>query len=408
MHIRDEQKGILFLILIFAIIAGVCVFIALSLRTDTVGKSLENDQVIRTLYVLDDGGGNALMTEVVIYYPVSKKATVVNIPFNVGGIYRVLEGVEGTQGRTDGIAVIYREKGIGAYLRQIESLLGTSIPFYSIVKLDDFITLTDMMGGLRVFISAPVDTLSPDGERWLLPSGAVTLDGDKASTYLRYRLGDEADSDIYERYQNIMVAYFTQLAENKAMILAKKNIDKFLPLFSSNLDAKDFTTHMSLLAQMNTEYIIRQNVTGKVSTVDGKQLLFPLNGGDFIKQAVAQSTNMLISTGNTMTSRIYVLEIQNGTTVQGLAHNTAILFQNASYDILSTQNADRNDYEKTLIIDHIGNREIAKMVGDFIRCTNIQEEEVRSDSANESVASVDFTIILGKDFDGRYVRSSSN
>ncbi|MBC6719595.1 LCP family protein [Treponema sp. Marseille-Q4130] len=408
MHIRDEQKGILFLILIFAIIAGVSVFIALSLRTDTVGKSLENDQVIRTLYVLDDGNGNALMTEVVIYYPVSKKAAVVNIPYNVGGIYRVLEGVEGTQGRTDGIAVIYREKGIAAYLRQIENLLGTSIPFYSIVKLDHFITLTDMMGGLRVFISAPVDSLSADGERWLLPSGAVTLDGDKVSTYLRYRLSEETDADVYERYQNVMIAYFTQLGENKAMILAKKNINKFLPLFSSNLDAKDFATHMSLLAEMNTEYIIRQNVTGRVSTVDGKQLVFPLNGGDFIKQAVAQSTNMLISTGNTMTSRIYVLEIQNGTTVQGLAHNTAILFQNASYDILSTLNADRNDYEKTVIIDHIGNREIAKMVGDFIRCTNIQEEEVRSDTANESVASVDFTIILGKDFDGRYVRPSAN
>ena len=408
MHIRDEQKGILFLILIFGIIAGVSVFVALSLRTDTVGKSLENDQVIRTLYVLDDGEGNALMTEVVIYYPVSKKAAVVNIPYNVGGIYRVLEGVEGTQGRTDGIAVIYREKGIAAYLRQIENLLGTSIPFYSIVTIDDFITLTDMMGGLRVFISAPVDSLSADGERWLLPSGAVTLDGDKVSTYVRYRLSEETDADVYERYQNIMIAYFTQLSENKAMILAKKNINKFLPLFSSNLDAKDFTTHMSLLAEMNTEYIIKQNVTGRLSTVDGKQLLFPLNGGEFIKQAVAQSTNMLISTGNTMTSRIYVLEIQNGTTVQGLAHNTAILFQNASYDILSTLNADRNDYEKTVIIDHIGNREIAKMVGDFIRCTNIQEEEVRSDTANESVASVDFTIILGKDFDGRYVRPSAN
>ena len=408
MHIRDEQKGILFLILIFGIIAGVSVFVALSLRTDTVGKSLENDQVIRTLYVLDDGEGNALMTEVVIYYPVSKKAAVVNIPYNVGGIYRVLEGVEGTQGRTDGIAVIYREKGIAAYLRQIENLLGTSIPFYSIVTIDDFITLTDMMGGLRVFISAPVDSLSADGERWLLPSGAVTLDGDKVSTYVRYRLSEETDADVYERYQNIMIAYFTQLSENKAMILAKKNINKFLPLFSSNLDAKDFTTHMSLLAEMNTEYIIKQNVTGRLSTVDGKQLLFPLNGGEFIKQAVAQSTNMLISTGNTMTSRIYVLEIQNGTTVQGLAHNTAILFQNASYDILSTLNADRNDYEKTVIIDHIGNREIAKMVGDFIRCTNIQEEEVRNDTANESVASVDFTIILGKDFDGRYVRPSAN
>ena len=61
MHIRDEQKGILFLILIFAIIAGVSVFIARLLRTDTVGKSLENDQVIRTLYVLDDGGGDGIV-----------------------------------------------------------------------------------------------------------------------------------------------------------------------------------------------------------------------------------------------------------------------------------------------------------------------------------------------------------
>ena len=124
--------------------------------------------------------------------------------------------------------MIYCEKGIAAYLRQIENLLGTSIPFYSIVTIDDFITLTDMMGGLRVFISAPVDSLSADGERWLLPSGAVTLDGDKVSTYLRYRLSEETDADVYERYQNIMITYFTQLSENKVMILAKKNINKFL------------------------------------------------------------------------------------------------------------------------------------------------------------------------------------
>ena len=133
-------------------------------------------------------------------------------------------------------------------------------------------------------------------------------------------------------------------------------------------------------------------------------LVFPLNGGDFIKQAVAQSTNMLISTGNTMTSRIYVLEIKNGTTVQGLAHNTGILYQNASYEILSTTNADRNDYERTVIIDHIGDSKIAQIVGDFIRCKNIVEEEISADAPNESAANVDFTIILGKDFDGRYVR----
>jgi polyisoprenyl-teichoic acid--peptidoglycan teichoic acid transferase len=400
MHMRDEQKGLLFLVLIVLVIAAACIIIGLSLRTDTVGESLENDQVIRVLYVMEDKPGIALMTEMVVYYPVSKKATIVNIPANIGAIYSSL-------GRVDGIAAIYKEKGIDVYKSEIENLLGTKIPFYTVMSLSNFVNLTDMMGGMRVFIPEPIDAVSETGERWLLPSGAVTLDGDKISVYLRYRLSDENNTDVYERYQNVMIAFFTQLSDYKSVILGRKHFQMYSSLMSTNLDQKDFYKLMTLLSGMDTEYIMKQNVTGSARNVDGKILVFPLNGGDFIKQAVAQSTNMLISTGSTMTSRIYVLEIQNGTSLQGLAHNTAILFQNASYDILSTSNAVRNDYENTVIIDHIGNKDVAKMVGDFIHCTNIQEEEVKPDDAGtDTAANVDFTIILGKDFDGRYVRPS--
>jgi len=402
---RDEQKGLLFLIVIILIIVVSCIIVGLSLRTDTVGESLENDQVIRVLYVMEDAPGNALMTEMVVYYPVSRKAAIVNIPANIGAIYSSL-------GRVDGISAIYKEKGIDVYKSEIENLLGTTIPFYTVVTLRDFVKLSDMMGGMRVFIPEPVDAVSDDGERWLLPSGAVTLDGDKVSVYLRYHLADENNSDVYERYQNVMIAFFTQLSDYKSVILGKKNFKSYSSLLSTNLNKKDFYRLMTLLSGMDTEYIIKQTVTGSARNVDGKIFVFPLNGGEFIKQAVAQSTNMLISTGSTMTSRIYVLDIQNGTNIQGLAHNTAVLFQNASYDILSSSNADRNDYEKTVIIDHIGNKEIAKMVGDFIHCTNIQEEEVKPDEAGTdtdaaAAANVDFTVILGKDFDGRYVRPTT-
>ncbi|MCK9169137.1 MAG: LCP family protein [Treponema sp.] len=405
MHMRDEQKGLLFLIVIILIIVVSCIIVGLSLRTDTVGESLENDQVIRVLYVMEDAPGNALMTEMVVYYPVSRKAAIVNIPANIGAIYSSL-------GRVDGISAIYKEKGIDVYKSEIENLLGTTIPFYTVVTLRDFVKLSDMMGGMRVFIPEPVDAVSDDGERWLLPSGAVTLDGDKVSVYLRYHLADENNSDVYERYQNVMIAFFTQLSDYKSVILGKKNFKSYSSLLSTNLNKKDFYRLMTLLSGMDTEYIIKQTVTGSARNVDGKIFVFPLNGGEFIKQAVAQSTNMLISTGSTMTSRIYVLDIQNGTNIQGLAHNTAVLFQNASYDILSSSNADRNDYEKTVIIDHIGNKEIAKMVGDFIHCTNIQEEEVKPDEAGTdtdaaAAANVDFTVILGKDFDGRYVRPTT-
>lgn len=398
---RDEQKGAFFLVIIFLIILSVILFMAVSLRTDAIGERLADDQVIRVLSVMDDGENNVIFSNVLIYYPVSKKAAVVNIPGNTGAIYQSL-------GRVDRIDKVYEEKGIETYRKEIEKLLGCNIPFHMVFKLNDFIYLTDILNGLRIFNPSPVDTVSESGERWLLPSGAVNFDGDKISTYLKYHIEDENPSDEQERFQNVITAFFSTLHDKRSYI-ASGNVfsKKVLKLIHMNLDKDDSFRLLGMISEMDAETIVRQTVTGRVRIVDSQKLLFPLNNGEFIKEAVKQSTNMLLSSTGTYASRVYVLEIKNGTTVQGLAHNTSILFQNASYDVLSAMNADSNDYEKTVIIDHIGNKEIAAMVGDFIHCTNIVEEEVDlSNTESETAADVDFTIIIGKDFDGRYVRAS--
>ena len=398
---RDEQKGAFFLVIIFLIILSVILFMAVSLRTDAIGERLADDQVIRVLSVMDDGENNVIFSNVLIYYPVSKKAAVVNIPGNTGAIYQSL-------GRVDRIDKVYEEKGIETYRKEIEKLLGCNIPFHMVFKLNDFIYLTDILNGLRIFNPSPVDTVSESGERWLLPSGAVNFYGDKISTYLKYHIEDENPSDEQERFQNVITAFFSTLHDKRSYI-ASGNVfsKKVLKLIHMNLDKDDSFRLLGMISEMDAETIVRQTVTGRVRIVDSQKLLFPLNNGEFIKEAVKQSTNMLLSSTGTYASRVYVLEIKNGTTVQGLAHNTSILFQNASYDVLSAMNADSNDYEKTVIIDHIGNKEIAAMVGDFIHCTNIVEEEVDlSNTESETAADVDFTIILGKDFDGRYVRAS--
>lgn len=275
------------------------------------------------------------------------------------------------------------------------------------VSYGDFVKLTDMLGGMRVFIPSPVDAVSDDGEIWLLPSGAVSLDGDKISVYLRYRLEDEDEAEITERHQNVVTAFFTTFHEKQSQIFGKKSVFReYSRLIKTNLsDSDDVFRLLSLVSDMDSESIIRQAVTGPIRIVDGERLRFPLNNGDFIKEAVRQSTSLLVTNSAVLGSRVYVLEIQNGTSVQGLARNTAILFQNASYSVLNAVNADSDDYEKTVIIDHIGNKEVASLVGDFIRCTNIVEEEVSLEAeADSNAADVDFTIILGRDFDGRYVR----
>ena len=395
--IRDEQKGVIFIALIIITAVALSITFAFSLKTNTVEDALKEKGIMRTLFIIEDENSEMLFSSVLIYNPSSKKAALVNLPGYTGAIYQSL-------GRVDKLQKVYSEAGVISFRNEVEKLLGMTIPYYAILTLDRFIKISDYLGGMRVFISEPVDCVSNDGDRWLLPSGAINLDGDKINTYLHYRLDEEAEDDVQERYQNAMAAFITGLHDKKFVIFQKANRKRYLDFVKTNLNEEEETTLFEAIADVDAESIIKQTITGSLRRVDGQQLLMPDNNGEFIKEAVKQTTNLLASTDGTFTSRVYVLEIQNGTTTQGLARNTAILFQNASYDVLSPVNAPRNDYDETVIIDHIGNMDVAKIVGEFIRCTNIREATPEEEAESSSLdAGVDFTIILGKDFDGRYV-----
>ena len=395
--IRDEQKGVIFIALIILIGVAISIVFAFSLKTNTVEDALKEKGIMRTLIVVEDKDSSMLFSSVLIYNPTSNKAALVNLPGYTGAIYQSL-------GRVDKLEKVYSDAGITAFRNETEKLLGMTIPYYAILTLDSFIKISDYLGGMRVFISEPVDCVSEENERWLLPSGAINLDGDKITTYLHYRLEDETEADVQERYQNAMAAFITGLHDKKFIIFNKENRKRYLDFIQTNLNEDEEITLFEAIADVDAESIIKQTITGSLRRVDGQQLLMPDNNGEFIKEAVKTTTNLLASTDGTLTSRVYVLEIQNGTTTQGLARNTAILFQNASYDVLSPVNAPRNDYEETVIIDHLGNMDVAKIVGDFIHCTNIREATPEEEAESSSLdAGVDFTIILGRDFDGRYV-----
>jgi hypothetical protein len=110
-----------------------------------------------------------------------------------------------------------------------------------------------------------------------------------------------------------------------------------------------------------------------------------------------------------MSDRIFTVEILNGTTVTGLAGRTAELFGSFGYDVISIGNADRNDYENTVIINRTGLQDMVLAFGDVIRCSNVRtdfpvsdEEEVDLNVQNLNYQA-DLTLIIGKDFNGRYV-----
>lgn len=402
MNISKDQRNGIFLLAILVIIIGVVGFVAFSLRVDPIEENLKLNPVINSLWILKDDEGNALSTDVLVFYPQTGQAAAFDILGNTGAIYKSL-------GRVDRIDSVYKEKGLASYKEEIEKLIGKKIPFTIEIKLSDLELITDYLGGLNVFISFPVDETDENGMRCLFPSGAVVLDGDKIHDYVMYKSPSENASDVEDRRQAVFVSLIYALKENRNIIFAKNNFSVYEEKIKANIDKKNFYNLMKKISLIDTERFSIQTITGSLRTVDGQTLLFPYYDGQLIKDVINQAISSLVSGDSGNQNRVYVLVIQNGTTEQGLARNTSFLLQSAGYEVLETKNADRNDYEKTEIINHIGNSEAAKTLGNFIHCSNIIDEELMSENADStSVAQADFTIILGKDFNGRFVKGSSS
>ena len=214
-RVYGVDKSMLFLIAIFLLLVIIFVILVFATQSDPVADVIRNEQIIKILFVLEDEHHEAIFTTVLGYYPRLRRGVLYDIPGNTGAIYASL-------GRVDRIDAVYREQGIEPYRLEIERLLGQEVPFSVVITIDAFVQLADYLGGLRVFVPSPIDAVSEHGERWLLPSGAVTLDGDKVRTYLSYTTEEDSLADIQERKQNTMLAVLSAFSENETLLFSKK------------------------------------------------------------------------------------------------------------------------------------------------------------------------------------------
>lgn len=392
------DKNIIFLVIILLVLAVTSAVFFFAMRTDPVNEALSGDNLLKVLVVLDDGE-KPLSTHIIAFYPESKRAAMFDIPGETGLILSSL-------GRVDRIDAVYAEKGIEAYRKEVETVTGIDVPFQLVIKLDGFTRLADLLGGFNVFIPTPVDFTTDSGGRILLPSGAVTLDGDKMRTYVTYADSASGDDGRTERRQRAVLALFGALGEASPGIFEGQRFSVVRSSLASNVPDSSLPELLRQLASIDSERLVPQGVTGSYREVDGQSLLFPFYDGQLLKDIVRQTIAGLTSKDTTVQERVYALEILNGTETQGLATNTSSLYQNFGYDVVRVGNADTGEYDKTVIVDRIGNPSVAQAVAKVIQCENIQQTDVQPAAADDyaTEAVMDFTIILGRDFDGRYVR----
>ena len=411
MKLSAEKKGLLFLSLIVLIVVAAVVFIVVSVGKDPASAYFKKGQVIKTLVVIADNENNALATDLLLYHPDSQKSALFNIPGNTGDIWESLDGENGIVGRTDRIDAVYHEKGIEAYAQEIADLMlkknkttSNEIQFILEIDLNSLGKLTDLLGGLKVFVPSPVDMVNDDGERWLLPSGYMTLDGDKIKTYMEYRLPDEDETEVDDRRQTAVVALISALHEQRDVIDDKKSFKFFADKFKTNVSPTILHKLLDGISNINTETdrLVPQTLTGSLRTLpsSGQTLLFPLFEGQLIKDVVEQSLESLEMGGKG--SYHYVVEVLNGCGLdRGSSKAIETLKELKNYDFLPPANAESSDYEHTVIISHLQleDTDALNVLANFIQCKYVEHQPESSFGASRA----DFTVILGKDWNGRYV-----
>ncbi|MFP4372795.1 MAG: LCP family protein [Spirochaetaceae bacterium] len=416
--------SVVLLLAVVGILAATSVFVYLNLRTDTVSSMVDSGETIRALLVTEDEG-TPISTQVLIYNPRTNQVGLFDVPHDLGAILRSLN-------RVDSISALYEESGIDAYRNEIADILGVSIPFHLVLDTEGLTHVVDLAEGLELFIAESHQTagsavaveefVEGEGEdetaavastlpgatsssppEVLIPAGNVTLDGEKVSMYLTSTPPGESRSDRIMRRLQFTRQFLEMLGKNADRLRHEQVAPYVASGFRTNLDNRSLLSLIGRLSLVDTEQMIQRRVQGNFRSVDSdgetKRLLFPHFEGEWLRQSVRQVEQSLASGEELTDASIAVsLEILNGTDVSGLARRTKELYEGYGFDVVSFDNADSSDVEHTRVVDRAGDIALARRAAGIIRATRIDSEPLPGEST------IDVTVILGKDFDGTYVR----
>ena len=385
-----------------ALLLGAGVFAALyALRADPVDEAISGDRVINALFVIEDNQ-QPLCAYVLMYYPQTKRAAVFDIPGELGFLIKRIN-------RVDRVYTLYNPSRISGFENEIEELLGIEIGFSMVLTMENLGKAVDLLEGVELFIPSPLE-IRLEGPLVRFPSGLSRLDGDQAVVYVRYESPDEERDTVVSRRQRFFLGLLKRQGEmNDALKnpVAAKMYQSFL---HSGIGRRARVRLFDEFARIDTDRITVQSVGGNLREVSGQTLRIPFYDGNLVKEIVRQTLGALTRQAEgSLNERVFTVEVLNGTAVSGLAGRTAELIRGFGYDVISIGNADRDTYEKTEIIDRSGYEDMVQTFADIIRCGNIRFEspaleipEGEPDLQSLEYRS-DFTLIIGRDFNGRYV-----
>ena len=259
---KRTDRSVFLLIIIIVISIGAVVYGILQLQTDMLTTVIKEEQPVVLLFLVSDDQ-ELFFLDILLYHPKTKQGSLFFVPANLGVKIKSLD-------RFDKISVLYQRKDPTELVEEIEQITEISIPFFIDLSLDDLRSLVDLVAGVELFISNPID-LDYQERKILLPSGSVLLDGDKTIDYITFEEAGEEERENVGRKQKVLTALLKKMGDpaTNAFLLEKDSFLLFRRHLSTNLSSKALHSFVVELEKLNTDRILYQRILGQTNNVDG-------------------------------------------------------------------------------------------------------------------------------------------
>jgi polyisoprenyl-teichoic acid--peptidoglycan teichoic acid transferase len=405
------DRAIFLVVAIVVVVVGAGFFVAAYVRTDAISDLADDGAQISILFALELPD-NRLITEVLFFDTGTNRAALFDIPSNTGVVVESLN-------RVDGVDTVYWNDGVELYREAVSDLLGASLDFHVAMTMAGMETTVDLLEGIPLFV-ADIPNEGPDAIR--IPTGDVVLDGAKMQSYVAYSSPNERERERIARSQKAIAGMVDRFGEKSNLVADPVGLGILFDAVQTNIDRRAFVSLAAILGSLEVDRIITRQVEGTMRQVETggetgaelgaeagaeagagvsdetEQLLFPHQEGRWLAESVRQVVENLQSQEALRDENLVIrLEILNGTGNTGLARRTAELYRSYGFDVVTVGNAASEEVAETIVVDRVGNEIFTNRTAEIIRASLV-------DLQLESQAGVDVTIILGEDFDGRYVR----
>lgn len=331
--------------------------------------------------------------------------------------------------------------GPEATAKTIETILGEDVHYTIKVDFQGFEDIINDLGGIDVYVERsftdttyPLDDALGSVKTISFTEGWTHMDGATALEFARSRHGNNGEGSDFARAarQQKMLLAVKDKALSLGVLLNPARLNRILDTVQDNVETNltlwemmRFAKYIPDISADNIAMHVLDNRSGLLydGNYNGAYVLLPYEEdwsdlhavADNIFESTPNDPNFTTATPTASLTQNVTVEIQNGTSITGLASQTAQLLEGSGFTVATLGNAVNRETPKTIIYDLTdGNKdeelaalkeylsaEVYMSTKGYLASDAVVPDEVLATTPGldlvTSQADVDFLIILGED-----------